>query len=205
MHTSRPLLPGLIEACHAVIVSNADHLGELDRAIGDGDHGTNMKRGSEAVYAERDQLGGLPLPEALEKIGMVLVTTIGGAAGPLYGTLLIEMGRGLRAAGSGDGVLVETLPPAVAAVARRGRAQAGDKTLLDVLYAVQQAVLQQSPPAEVAAYAMSAATDTIAMKALRGRASFLGDRSIGHMDPGACSCALLTGSICRFLEEFPST
>lgn len=202
MHASRPLLPGLIEACHAVIASNADHLGELDRAIGDGDHGTNMKRGSEVVYAERDQLGSLPLPEALEKIGMLLVTTIGGAAGPLYGTLLIEMGRGLRA-GSGNGVLVETLPQAVAAVARRGRAQAGDKTLLDVLYAVQRAVLKQSPPAEVAAYAMSAARDTISMKALRGRASFLGDRSIGHMDPGACSCALLTGSICRFLEEFP--
>ncbi|MGF6175026.1 dihydroxyacetone kinase subunit DhaL [Ensifer sp. 4252] len=203
MQTSRLLLPGLIEACHAVIVANADHLGALDRAIGDGDHGTNMKRGSEAVYAERDQLGGLPLPEAMERIGMLLVATIGGAAGPLYGTLLIEMGRRLRA-GEVDVPLTETLPPAVEAVARRGRSQAGDKTLLDVLYAVQRAVLKRSPPAEVAVSATVAAQDTIAMKALRGRASFLGDRSIGHMDPGACSCALLTGSICRFLEEFPS-
>ncbi len=200
MEASRPILTGLIEACHEVIVSCADHLGELDRAIGDGDHGINMKRGSQAVHAERERLAGLAPPEALEGIGMLLVTTIGGASGPLYGTLLIEMGRGLRA-GTDYEALADSLPPAVAAVARRGRSRAGDKTLLDVLFAVERAVSRQSPPAEIAACAMAAADDTIAMKALRGRASFLGDRSIGHMDPGACSCALLTRTICRFLEE----
>lgn len=186
-----------------MIAANADHLCELDRAIGDGDHGTNMKRGCEAVYVERDELAELAIPDALQQIGTLLVMTIGGAAGPLYGTLLIEMGRNMRS-DQMDGQLLDILPPAVEAVARRGRSQIGDKTLLDVLYAIQGEVLKRGEPARIAAIAEAAARDTIAMKALRGRASFLGDRSIGHMDPGACSCALLADSICRYLGETPS-
>jgi len=92
------LLMGLIEACRATIAANSEHLCALDRAIGDGDHGTNMRRGCEAVSAEDASVSTLPLPDALEKIGLTLVMSIGGAAGPLYGTLLMEMGRELRAA-----------------------------------------------------------------------------------------------------------
>ncbi len=193
------LIGGLIDICREVIAANADHLSELDRAIGDGDHGTNMRRGLEAVYAERSRLAYLPLPKALEEIGLTLVMSVGGAAGPLYGTLLIETGRQL--AGSGDVDFPRALERAIDAVARRGRASAGDKTLLDVLYPVHAEVVRRAGLAGVAEQAERAASLTFGMKAMRGRASFLGDRSIGHIDPGAKSCALLTAAICRFLEE----
>ncbi|MDK1387849.1 dihydroxyacetone kinase subunit DhaL [Sinorhizobium sp. 8-89] len=194
------LIGGLIDICRAVITVNADHLSELDRAIGDGDHGTNMRRGCEAVYAERDRIMALPLPQALEQIGFTLVMNIGGAAGPLYGTLLIEIGRQMGKNGE-QADFPRILEYAVDAVARRGRAAAGDKTLLDVLYPVYTEVLRRSDLAGIAEEAERSAKLTFGMKAMRGRASFLGDRSIGHVDPGAMSCALLTAAVCRFLKE----
>lgn len=192
-------LAELIEVCCAAIAANSDHLCALDRAIGDGDHGTNMKRGCEAVSAEGAQLSSLPFPEAVEKIGLTLVMNIGGAAGPLYGTLLMEIGRELRMRDGAEFPLV--LKQAIDAVAKRGRAHEGDKTLLDVLYPVHAALVSQSSLREIALRAEYSATGTAAMKAMRGRASYLGDRSIGHIDPGASSCALLTTAICRYLEE----
>lgn len=202
MEAGQSFLPGLIAACSAVIALNADRLCLLDQEIGDGDHGTNMRRGCEAVFEERDMLAGLPLPQALERVGMTLVMSVGGASGPLYGTLLVELGRGL--AGEEPGARQDfssALSRAVDAVARRGRSGAGEKTLLDVLYPVQSEVRMQSTLDSIATEAQAAAERTVAMKAGRGRASFLGDRSIGHMDPGACSCALLTDAICRYLGE----
>lgn len=207
MEAGQSFLPGLIEACNATIARHADHLCALDEAIGDGDHGTNMRRGCEAVFAERQVLAGFPLPEALEKIGLTLVMTIGGASGPLYGTLLIEIGRGMADGGDDARACLPSplfptaLSRAIEAVARRGRSGSGDKTLLDVLYPVQRAVLMLSSLETIAIEAQRAAERTVPMKAERGRASFLGARSIGHMDPGACSCALLTGAICRYLGE----
>jgi len=195
------LLAGLIEACRATIAANSDHLCALDRAIGDGDHGTNMRRGCEAVSAEEAAVAGLPLPDALEKIGLTLVMSIGGAAGPLYGTLLMEMGRELRTLDD-EQDFASVLKQAIDAVARRGRSHAGDKTLLDVLYPVQDALAHRSPLTDIARQAELSAELTAAMKAMRGRASYLGDRSIGHVDPGASSCALLTTAICRYLKEY---
>ena len=194
------LIAGLIEACRDIIAIHADRLSELDRAIGDGDHGTNMRRGCEAVFSARDEVAVLPLPRALERIGMILVMSVGGAAGPLYGTLLIEMGRRL-AVEKGETKLDVVLADAIGAVARRGKSEAGEKTLLDVLYPVQAEVVRRTAPGGIAACAEESARSTIAMRAMRGRASFLGDRSIGHMDPGASSCALLTSAICRYFEE----
>jgi phosphoenolpyruvate---glycerone phosphotransferase subunit DhaL len=194
------LLMGLIEACRAAIAANSGHLCALDRAIGDGDHGTNMRRGCEAVSAEDASVSALPLPDALEKIGLTLVMTIGGAAGPLYGTLLMEMGRELRAPDE-EKDFPSALKQAIDAVARRGRSHAGEKTLLDVLYPVQDALAHRLPLTDIARQAELSAELTAAMKAMRGRASYLGDRSIGHVDPGASSCALLTNAICRYLEE----
>lgn len=194
------LIGGLIEACREVIAANADHLSELDRAIGDGDHGTNMRRGLEAVYAERNRFARLALPEALKEIGLTLVMSVGGAAGPLYGTLLMETGRQL--AGANGGVdFARALERGIEAVARRGRTSAGDKTLLDVLYPVHAEVVRRAGLAGICEGAERAAGLTFGMRARRGRAAFLGDRSIGHVDPGAKSCALLTVAICRFLEE----
>ena len=201
LQNNRALLLGLIETCREVIASNADDLCELDRAIGDGDHGTNMRRGCEAIYLDRERLGSLPLPQALESIGTMLVMSVGGASGPLYGTLLIEIGRRLGARQSGAD-FANILGEAIDAVARRGRAQAGDKTLLDVLYPVHTEMIRQSALVHIAERAEKSAQLTAGMKAMRGRASFLGDRSIGHIDPGASSCALLTTAICRYLKEY---
>jgi dihydroxyacetone kinase-like protein len=192
------LVAGLIEACRAAIAANTDHLCALDCAIGDGDHGINMRRGCEAVSAEGATLSGLPFPDAVERIGLTLVMNVGGAAGPLYGTLLMEIGRALRAR---DGTVdfPIALKKAIDAVAQRGRSQAGDKTLLDVLYPVQDALEKSSPLDDIARRAELSADLTAAMKAMRGRAAYLGERSIGHVDPGASSCALLTTAICRYL------
>jgi len=201
MQAEPVLLAGLIEACRATIAANSDHLCALDRAIGDGDHGTNMRRGCEAVSAEEAMVACLPLPDALEKIGLTLVMNIGGAAGPLYGTLLIEMGRELRKSDQ-EQDFSAALKQAIDAVARRGRSHAGDKTLLDVLYPVQDALAHRSPLTDIVRQAELSAALTAAMKAMRGRASYLGERSIGHVDPGASSCALLTTAICRYLEEY---
>jgi dihydroxyacetone kinase-like protein len=194
-------LTALIALCRAEIDRHGDRLSVLDSAIGDGDHGANMRRGLEAVYAEREAIAALPLPAALEKIGLVLVMSIGGAAGPLYGTLLMELGRGLAADAPDAATFAATLGRAVEAVARRGRSGPGDKTLLDVLYPVQAEVAGRAAPARIAECAQSAARATEMMLARRGRASYLGERSVGHEDPGASSCALLTATICLYLKE----
>lgn len=200
----------LIELCRAQIERHCDHLGRLDSAIGDGDHGANMRRGLEAVHRERAEISALPLPAALERIGLVLVMSIGGAAGPLYGTLLMELGRGLAGgetppqsgpAPSAPADFAAALARAIAAVARRGRSGPGDKTLLDVLYPVQAEIASHAAPARIAACARDAAQATQMMLARRGRASYLGARSVGHEDPGASSCALLATTICQYFQE----
>nr|WP_316651112.1 dihydroxyacetone kinase subunit DhaL [uncultured Gellertiella sp.] len=191
-------ISGLIAACRAAIAEHAEALSEFDRRIGDGDHGSNMRRGAEAVYAERDRLALLPLAEALEGAGRILVETIGGASGPLYGTLLMALGR--EAARLGDVGFELLFKPAIAAVARRGRSDIGDKTLLDVLYPLELELSRHRDYQAIAQEADRAARRTTGMKAMRGRAKFLGDRSIGHIDPGAASCAVLAGAICAYLE-----
>lgn len=194
-------LSQLIALCRAQIERHCEHLGRLDSAIGDGDHGTNMQRGLEAVYGERAEIASLPLPAALERMGLVLVMTIGGAAGPLYGTLLMELGRGLADEG-GRADFAASLARAIAAVARRGRSGPGDKTLLDVLYPVQAEIARHAAPDRIAACARTAAQATEMMLARRGRASYLGARSVGHEDPGASSCALLAMTICQYFQEY---
>jgi dihydroxyacetone kinase-like protein len=198
------LISAAIEACHAVIDANADNLCELDRKIGDGDHGTNMRRGCDAVYAERERLAFLTVADATEKAGRLLVENIGGASGPLYGTLLIELGRQSFAGGDGRD-FGGAFKSAVDAVARRGRSEVGDKTLLDVLYPVQAEISGRASLKDIVAEAQRAAKRTVYMKAMRGRASYLGERSIGHVDPGASSCALLTGAICGVLIELENS
>ena len=202
MQSDPALVSGLIEVCRDVIAANVDYLCDLDSKIGDGDHGTNMRRGCEAVYAQREQLADLPVAEALETAGRLLVANVGGASGPLYGTLLIEIGK--RSAAEEEMTdFADILKHAIDAVARRGHAEIGDKTLLDVLYPIQAKVQSRTAFVHIAQEAERAANETVGMKAMRGRAKFLGERSIGHLDPGASSCALLTGAICAFLKEQP--
>jgi phosphoenolpyruvate---glycerone phosphotransferase subunit DhaL len=191
-------LSALIAAVADTIAAHADELTALDQAIGDGDHGLNMKRGFEAVRGET-ALAEKPLPEALKAIGTKLVMTVGGASGPLFGTLFMTLGKELPAE-PGRADLSIALIKAIEAVAARGKSQAGQKTMLDVLYPVQAAFANGQSAREVVYAADQAAEATKPMKAIRGRASFLGDRSIGHMDPGARSSALIVRAIAQTLE-----
>ncbi len=189
----------LIEAVSAAVIAEAPALTDLDQAIGDGDHGINMKRGFEAVLADLPQHAEKPWPDLLRAIGMVLVMKVGGASGPLFGTLFMELGKALPAEpAAGD--LAPALAAAIVAVQARGRSEPGQKTMLDVLVPVQQALAAGQTAPDILQTANAAADATIALKAVRGRASFLGDRSIGHMDPGARSVAVIVGAVVRFLE-----
>jgi dihydroxyacetone kinase-like protein len=190
----------LIEAVAASIISHTEELTRLDQAIGDGDHGLNMRRGFEAVLADIDSLAARSFPESLRAIGTCLVLKVGGASGPLYGTLFLALGKELPEAPQLADV-ARALGAAIAAVMARGKSQPGQKTMLDVL-APTHAELSEGGgdlTARLKARAQAAAAATVPMRALRGRASFLGDRSIGHMDPGARSASLMIETICDVL------
>ena len=195
----------LIEAMAATVEAHWQELTELDQAIGDGDHGAGMKRGFDAVLAEAGTLAGQKLPAALVSIGRMLVMSMGGASGPLYGTFFMELGRALGETPGEDvdrAALAAGFSRAFAAVAARGKSQPGQKTLLDVLAPVSAALAQDGVDAAgIARIAAGAAEATVPMQAQRGRAAFLGERSIGHMDPGARSASLIIGAVCAVLEE----
>ncbi|GLQ81434.1 dihydroxyacetone kinase subunit L [Mesorhizobium huakuii] len=193
-------LARLIAVAADTIAAHAEELTALDQAIGDGDHGLNMKRGFEAVRAEADAFAAKPLPDALKAIGTKLVMTVGGASGPLFGTLFMALGKEI-AADPDRNNLAAAFGKAIEAVAARGKSQIGQKTMLDVLQPVHDALAGGKTAAEIADVADAAAEATMPMKALRGRASFLGERSIGHMDAGARSTALLVRSVGQAIGE----
>jgi phosphoenolpyruvate---glycerone phosphotransferase subunit DhaL len=191
----------LIVAVANRVIASADELTDLDRAIGDGDHGTNMRRGFEAVLAAADELSARSFGESLKGVGTTLVMKVGGASGPLYGTLFLSLGKSLADEVSREQV-AEAFAAAIDAVKARGKSDAGQKTMLDVFFPVL-AVLREGGegfPARLRATARLAAENTIPMKAIRGRASFLGDRSIGHMDPGARSSELIVDAVADVME-----
>lgn len=200
MASPLPLGP-LIEAVAAAIISHAEELTALDSAIGDADHGLNMKRGFEAVMAEQAKITAQPLPDALKTIGMTLVMKVGGASGPLYGTLFMTLGKEIGANPSVADA-ARALGAAIDAMKARGKAELNNKTMLDVLAPVAERLARGDATFEsVRQTARKAAEATVPMKALRGRASFLGDRSIGHMDPGARSSSLMIATLCDVLEQ----
>jgi len=175
-------------------VAEQAYLCDLDAAIGDGDHGANMARGFTAGMAK---LGAPASPAALFKsMGMTLIGTVGGASGPLYGTLFLEMGKAAGDHAAVDAALwVQVLAAGLGGVMARGKAQPGDKTMIDALEPAVQA-LRDAPDlataltasADAAKQGAAATTPLIAHK---GRASYLGERAIGHQDPGATSLAML--------------
>lgn len=196
--TESDLIARLIDRCAAAVSDHADELTALDQAIGDGDHGLNMDRGFKAVAEAVDEIAGLPIDKALQKAGMTLVMKVGGASGPLYGSLLMAMGKA-----ASDDVAV-MLRAGVEAVMQRGKSTAGEKTMLDVLVPVLDAIEGTAGEAAIAAARAAAdkgLADTKPMLATKGRASFLGERSIGHLDPGARSSALLVHAVCDVIEE----
>jgi dihydroxyacetone kinase-like protein len=193
MSLNRAVKEKLVRALAVTVIEHADELTSLDQAIGDGDHGLNMKRGFEAVLATLPTLADKSLPEMLRTIGTTLVMKVGGASGPLVGTFFIELGKAVPEQPTRCD-LVGATGKAIESVKARGRSEAGQKTLLDVLVPVQAIFAAGGDAEAIAAEAANAAERTTPMLATRGRASFLGERSIGHMDPGSRSASLLIGA-----------
>lgn len=194
---SEAQLRALVAAVADTIVAHAEELTALDAAIGDGDHGSGMQRGASAVLADLDSFAGKPLPDALKAIGTRIVMTVGGASGPLYGTLFLTLGKELAA--SPDD-LAGAFRKAVEAVAARGKSEQGQKTMLDVLFPVADALSAGRSGQDLVITAHAEVDATRDRRAIRGRASFLGDRSIGHIDPGARSSALILEAVVATLE-----
>jgi len=191
-----------IRAFAAAVAENEELLTRLDSAIGDADHGSNMARGMKAVLAKLD--GGPPGGPAavLKQTGMTLVSSVGGASGPLYGTFFLRMAG---TAGTADAIdqagFAAALRAGVEGIVARGKAEAGDKTMYDALAPAVDALDAAmggddfSGALRAAADAAAAGRDaTTPLQARKGRASYLGERSIGHQDPGATSAALLVAA-----------
>ena len=198
-----------IELAAADVAEQRDYLVDLDRAIGDGDHGENMDRGFKAALEALGQAQPGSVAEVLKTVAKTLMSTVGGAAGPLYGTAFL---RASKAAGDGnlDGAGVAALiAGALDGIQARGKATTGEKTMVDAwtpaLEAARAAAESGGDPAAVleaaatAAEAGAAATEP--MRATKGRASYLGERSIGHLDPGAVSTSLILRAAVRAAGE----
>jgi len=185
----------LIVAIADSVIARVDELTALDAAIGDGDHGHNMKRGFEAVLQDLDAVSAMEAPDLLKAVGTKLVMKVGGASGPLYGTLFLALGKALPVEPSREDTAA-AFAAAIAAVRARGKSEAGQKTMLDVLIPACRAFSEGGELAAVKRAAALAAEATGPMRATRGRASFLGERSIGHVDPGARSSSLMIAALC---------
>ena len=198
-----------IELAAADVAQQRDYLVDLDRAIGDGDHGENMDRGFKAALEALGQAQPGSVAEVLKTVAKTLMSTVGGAAGPLYGTAFL---RASKAAGDGelDGAgVAAVIAGALDGIQARGKATTGEKTMVDAwtpaLEAARAAAESGSDPAAVleaaATAAESGATATEPMRATKGRASYLGERSIGHLDPGAVSTSLILRAAARAAGE----
>ena len=191
----------LIRHVTQTLIDHVDELTALDQAIGDGDHGLNMRRGALAIQARLDELAGQSLNDALRTMGMTCMSTIGGSSGPVFGTLMITLAKELPAATPAPADLAQALDAGIKALTRLGKAEVGQKTLLDVLAPVQQMLASGGGDmaARVRACAIASADATAQMDAIKGRASFLGDRALGHVDPGSRSMALIIAAVCDSL------
>jgi dihydroxyacetone kinase-like protein len=194
----------LIERIAATVIEHAGELTELDRAIGDADHGVNLTRGFQAVLARMDIIAVMPLGKALGEVGATLIRSVGGASGPLFGKLFVTIGMRLDEAGAvSRDILVGAAEDAIRVVMALGRSEVGQKTMLDVLVPVLdelRSVTGSDLLRQIPRRAQLAAQATIPMLARKGRAAFLGERSLGHMDPGARSSELILGAVCHHLE-----
>ncbi len=193
-----------LERIADVLHENATYLTQLDSAIGDADHGINMDRGFTAVRAKFPTMATMDIATQLKTVGMTLVSTVGGASGPLYGTAFLRAGvavAGKQQLGPAD--MVVLLEAFLGGIVARGKAQPGEKTMVDALTpalaAAKQALNEGLPLKELSSRATQAAEEgmkaTIPLLATKGRASYLGERSVGHQDPGATSSWLILRSL----------
>jgi dihydroxyacetone kinase-like protein len=195
----------LIQAAAQTLIDHVDELTALDQAIGDGDHGLNMRRGAQAIQAKMAVLSTQTFTEALKTMGLTCMSTIGGSSGPVFGTLLVTLGKELPAQPTSADI-ARALDAGIKALTRLGKAEVGQKTLLDVLDPVSRLLAtagdMNGPEllARIRQCADDSAQATAHMEAGRGRSSFLGERALGHVDPGSRSTALIIGSVCDALR-----
>jgi len=189
-----------LQACTQVLVDHVEELTELDSAIGDGDHGLNMRRGALAIQAKMAELETKSLNDALKTMGLTCMSTVGGSSGPVFGTLMVTLGKELPAQPASADV-ARALAAGIAALCKLGKVEVGQKTLLDVLDPVQKVLAAggDNLVARVRQCALDSAQATAQMDAIKGRASFLGDRALGHVDPGSRSMALIISTLCDTL------
>ena len=194
-----------VEAVQAAILANEQQIESLDRAIGDGDHFINVRRGCEAVTALKSELVPMAPAQAFNRIGMKLLSTIGGASGPLIGSFFISMGRELEGVDEPDArQFARALAAGVEAIKSRGKADLGDKTMLDVLIPASRLLLRLADEgsdldtlcARLKQDAESNMLATRDMIATKGRAHFLGERALGHIDPGAKTSQVALFAVC---------
>jgi phosphoenolpyruvate---glycerone phosphotransferase subunit DhaL len=190
----------MIRAATQTLIDHVEELTTLDQAIGDGDHGLNMKRGAEAIRAKLPEIEAKGFNDALKTMGMTCMSVVGGSSGPVFGTLLLTLAKELPAQPQGAD-LARALAAGIAALTRLGKAEVGQKTLLDVLDPVRRTLEAGGDGLieRVRQTANDAATATATMQAIKGRASFLGERAYGHVDPGSRSMALIIGALCDTL------
>jgi len=200
------LLPNLIQLIANELAKNTEEVAALDQAIGDGDHMVNLQRGINGLLAESAVIAQLDWAAAFKKIGMTLMTAMGGASGSLYGTLFIAMSKATKQSELTLLDFAEIFSEGVQAVKQRGKAEAGEKTMLDVLIPVAERLRKGASTSmtlaevfsDITSAAIAGMESTRDMVATKGRASFLEERSRGHIDPGARTCQLI---ICVIVNE----
>lgn len=199
-----------VDAINTAILEHESEIESLDRAVGDGDHFINIRRGLSAIVTMREELAPLPADVALQRIGMKLLSTVGGASGPLFASFFIAMAKTFKAQQGDDLVsLAVAFSDGVDAIKQRGKSDLGEKTMLDVLIPVAQTFGQQASqnaelPAlltSIKASAEAGMLSTREMVATKGRAAFLGDRAIGHIDAGAKSTQVMIEAVCDMVAN----
>ncbi|MDD4915380.1 MAG: dihydroxyacetone kinase subunit DhaL [Methylococcales bacterium] len=209
MPLSPALFPQIIDSIADAIASHAEAITELDQAIGDGDHVFNLQRGIQALQDGGAEIAVLDWPAAWQKIGMILMSSVGGASGSLYATLFISLSKNSHDKPLDLRNFACALALAVDAVKLRGKADAGEKTMLDVLIPVANALTEAAETDatlteivdRLCRVAEAGVEATRNMLATKGRASFLGERSIGHIDAGAKTAQLMIAAIAGVLKQ----
>lgn len=197
----------LIDKVADVIYENKDYLSELDREIGDSDHGVNLSRGFQKIKEESNNLSGLSYSDFFNRIAMILISNVGGASGAIYGTGLMKVAQSLKGIEVLDREnIVKATEAMVDGIKMRGKAQCGEKTMLDTIVPVVEVLKENKNESldilleKIQKAAKEGVGSTKDMRATKGRASYLGERSIGHLDPGAMSSYLIIDTICKNLK-----
>lgn len=197
----------LIDKIADRIYENKDYLSELDREIGDSDHGVNLSRGFQKIKDESEILKSLNYSDCFNKMAMILISNVGGASGAIYGTGLMKVAQTLKGVDILDrNNIVKAAEAMVEGIKMRGKAQCGEKTMLDTIVPVVEVLKNNKEDSldvllkKIQITAKEGMESTENMLATKGRASYLGARSIGHIDPGAMSSYLIIDTICKNLK-----